>query len=84
MKNKVKDVLIRAAKTFWQAAAAYLVATFGTQLAGVDIFNAEALGNVLIGLAVGALAAGLSATWNGVIAPGLDKLKGGDLPGAGE
>ena len=84
MKNKVKDVLIRAGKTFWQAAAAYLAATFGTQLAGIDVFNAEALGNVAIGLAVGALAAGLSATWNGVIAPGLDKLKGGDLPGAGE
>ncbi len=83
MKNKVKDVLIRAAKTFWQAAAAYLAASFGTQIAGIDVFNVEALGNVAIGLAVGALAAGLSAVWNGVIQPGLDKLKGGDLP-AGE
>ena len=84
MKEKVKDVLIRAAKTFWQAAAAYLVATFGTQLAGIDVFNAEALGNVIIGLGVGAIAAGLSAAWNGVVQPRLDKLKGGELPGTDE
>ena len=75
MKNKIKDVLIRAAKTFWQAAAAYIVATFGTQLAGVDWLDADALATVLIGIAVGALAAGLCAAWNGVIAPVLEKLK---------
>jgi len=75
MKNKIKDVLIRAAKTFWQAAAAYIVATFGTQLAGVDWLDADALATVLIGITVGALAAGLCAAWNGVIAPVLEKLK---------
>ena len=32
MKNKIKDVLTRAAKTFWQAAVAYIVAAIGTQL----------------------------------------------------
>ena len=75
MKNKIKDVLIRAAKTFWQAAAAYIVATFGTQLAGVDWLDADALATVLIGITVGALAVGLCAAWNGVIAPVLEKLK---------
>ena len=62
MKNKIKDVLIRAAKTFWQAAAAYIVATFGTQLAGVDWLDADALATVLIGITVGALAVGLCAS----------------------
>ena len=75
MKNKIKDVLIRAAKTFWQAAVAYIVATFGTQLAGVDWFDTDALSSVLIGVTIGAVAAGLSAAWNGVIAPVLEKLK---------
>lgn len=75
MKEKVKDVLIRAAKTFWQAVAAYLAATFGTQLAGVDLLDVHALGNVAVALGVGALAAGLSATWNGVVAPVLERLK---------
>ena len=75
MKDKIRDVLIRAGKTFWQAAAAYIVATFGTQLAGVDWFDTDALATVLIGITVGALAAGLCAAWNGVIAPVLEKLK---------
>ena len=75
MKAKMKDVLIRAAKTFWQAAAAYLVTTFSTQLAGIDLFDFDAVKNVLIGVVVGAIAAGLSATWNGVVAPMLELLK---------
>ena len=79
MKNKIKDVVIRALKTFWQGAAAYLVATFGTQMGSIDLFSTDALKEVGIGLVVGALAAGLSAAWNGVIAPILEKykLKGG-------
>lgn len=75
MKEKVKDVLIRAAKTFWQGAVAYLVASFSTQLGAIDLFSLDALKEVGIGLLVGALAAGLSATWNAVIQPALDKLK---------
>lgn len=65
-----KEVSVRAVKTFWQAAIAYLVATFGT---GVDLFEREVIGGIL----VGALAAGLSATWNGVVQPVLEKYKGG-------
>ena len=72
-----KDVTVRALKTFWQSAIAYLVATFGTQMAGVDVFDLEALKSVLGGLLIGALAAGISASWNGVVQPRLDRLKGG-------
>ena len=72
-----KDVAVRSAKTFWQSAVAYIVATISTQMAGVDIFDPHALKNVIGGLLIGALAAGLSASWNGVVAPVLEKLKGG-------
>ena len=65
-----KDIAVRALKTFWQSAIAYLVASLST---GVDLFEGEVIG----GLLIGALAAGLSASWNGVVQPKLDKLKGG-------
>jgi hypothetical protein len=48
-------------------------------MAGVDIFDIDALKSVLGGLLIGALAAGLSASWNGVVEPALDKCKGGML-----
>ena len=66
-----KDIAIRALKTFWQSAVAYLVATLSTQ--GVDLFEGDVIG----GLLIGALAAGISASWNGVVQPKLDKYKGG-------
>lgn len=86
MNPKVKDVLIRALKTFWQAVIAYFATSFGTQIAGIDVFNFDALKNCAIGLIVGAVAAGLSASWNGVIQPALNKLKakGGDDTVEGE
>lgn len=55
----MKDIAIRALKTFWQSAIAYLVAALST---GVDLFEGE----VISGLIIGALAAGLSASWNGI------------------
>ena len=66
-----KDVAIRSLKTFWQSAIAYLAATISSQ--GLDLFESEVIG----GLLIGALAAGLSASWNGVVQPKLNKLKGG-------
>ena len=66
----IKDVAIRALKTFWQSAIAYLVATLGT---GIDLFEGDVIG----GLLIGALAAGISAAWNGVVQPRLDNYKGG-------
>ena len=68
----MKDVAIRALKTFIQASIAYLVASFGQ---GVDLFEGEVIG----GLLIGALAAGISAAWNGAVQPMLDKAKGGVL-----
>ncbi len=62
----MKDIAIRALKTFWQSAVAYLVATLST---GVDLFERDVIG----GLLIGALAAGLSASWNCVVG----KYKGG-------
>ena len=70
-----KDVAVRSVKTFWQASLAYLVATLSTQIAGVDIFDPHALKSVIGGLLIGSVAAGLSASWNGVIQPLLDKYK---------
>ena len=60
----------RALKTFWQSAIAYLVASLST---GVDLFEGEVIG----GLLIGALAAGISASWNGAVQPILNKCKGG-------
>ena len=74
-----KDVAIRAMKTFWQSGVAYLVATFSTQMSGVDVFDLHDVQSVFGGLLVGALAAGLSASWNGVVQPILEKYKGGDV-----
>lgn len=73
-----KDVACRAAKTFWQSAIAYLVATFSTQMSGVDVFDLHDVQSVFGGLLIGALAAGLSASWNGVVQPILDKSRGGE------
>lgn len=67
----MNDVFIRALKTFVQASIAYLVASIGA----VDVFDK----GVAEGLLIGAIAAGISASWNGVVQPRLNKLKGGDL-----
>lgn len=66
----MKDIAIRALKTFWQSAVAYIVAALST---GVDLFEGE----VISGLLIGALAAGISASWNGAVQPILNKYKGG-------
>lgn len=71
-----RDIATRAMKTFWQSAVAYLVATFSTQMSGVDVFDLHDVQSVFGGLLIGALAAGLSAAWNGVVQPILDKSKG--------
>lgn len=69
-----KDIAVRALKTFWQSAVAYLVATLSTQ--GIEVFERD---GVIGGLLIGALAAGISATWNSAFQPVLDKAKGGVL-----
>ena len=74
-----KDIAIRAMKTFWQSSIAYLLATFSTQMGSVDVFDLHDVQSVFGSLLIGALAAGLSASWNGVVQPILDKYKGGDV-----
>lgn len=80
MNLKVKDVLIRAGKTFWQASLASLVVTI-PEIIDLIPNGWDAVIPVLVSAGVGALAAGLSAVWNGVVAPMLNKLKnGGESP----
>lgn len=82
MQDQIIDVAVRAGKTFWQAAFAYLVTSIGGQLSGIDAFDGNAIKNALIGIVIGACAAGLSASYNGAIVPVIKKLtakgNGGD------
>ena len=74
MNTKVKDVLIRAGKTFWQSALAALAVAI-PEIIKLIPNGWEALMPVLVSAGVGALAAGFSAMWNGVIAPAINKAK---------
>ena len=72
MKNvNMKDVFERAIKTFIQAALSYLI----TALAGANFFDGNKTQTFWIGLGISALAAGLSAMWNGVIEPLIGNYK---------
>ena len=66
-----KDVFERAAKTFIQAALSYVI----TALAGANFFDGNKTETFWVGLGVSALAAGLSAMWNGVIQPLIGNYK---------
>ena len=69
MNENTKDILIRAGKTFWQAALAYLLAdTAVLQQALTDWGTGK---QILPSLPVGAVAAGFSAVYNGVVRPRL-------------
>lgn len=63
-----KDVVVRAIKTFVEAVVAFA----STELAGVDLFAAEQ--GFWPALAISAVAAGVSAVWNGLIDPALKPL----------
>ena len=73
MNEKMKDVLIRALKTFWQAALASIVAALGSGAIGMEIFQDNTWVKVLVSIAIGAVASGFSAIYNGIIKPLLDK-----------
>ena len=60
-----KDVLLRAFKTFWQAALSYII----MNIANLNPFDGSANKKVWLGFAAAALAAGFSAAWNGVLHP---------------
>lgn len=59
-KEKIKDVIIRALKTFFQA----FLAAFSVDALLVDITNLDAFKKVLVGVLIAAVAAGISAVWN--------------------
>ncbi len=64
-KKRIKDIAIRALKTFWQAAVGYALTAITT--AGITDINAAK--TIIGGVMVSAIAAGASAAWNGVISP---------------
>lgn len=64
-KKRIKDVAVRAFKTFWQAAIGYALTAISA--AGITDINAEK--TVIGGVFASAIAAGASAAWNGVISP---------------
>lgn len=72
--EKIKDVAIRALKTLWQATLASLLVS-APQIAELIPQGWTALKPVLISAVVGAIAAGLSAMYNGVIKPIIEKYK---------
>lgn len=68
--EKVKDIIFRALKTFWQAALAYIIITIEPMIHSIEQFGSfEAVKNLLITLGLGALSAGLSALYNGLLKP---------------
>lgn len=70
-KQKRKDVLIRALKTLWQASASYVIVNIGViaDALSTDLTAGgyETIKQVGITVLVGAIAAGLSAVYNGFI-----------------
>lgn len=70
-KQKRKDVLIRALKTLWQASASYIIVNIGViaDALSTDLNSGgyETIKQVGITVLVGAIAAGLSAVYNGFI-----------------
>jgi len=63
-----KDVAIRAVKTFAEAAIAFA----GAELAGMDLFVMDK--SIWCAMGISAVAAGISAVWNGMIEPALKPL----------
>ena len=77
-----KDVLVRAFRTFWQTGLAFIIINIGPIVENVQELitdgSLEVFGNLLLTIGLGALSAGLSAAYNGVIRPLADKLKAAD------
>ena len=63
-----KDVAVRAAKTFAEAAVAFA----GAELAGVSLFDVDK--GMWLAVGISAAAAGISAVWNGLIEPAIKPL----------
>ena len=68
MTKKANDVLIRALKTFWHAALASLAVSMPS-VVNLLPNGWEAVEPLLTSAIIGALAAGFSALYNGVLKP---------------
>lgn len=75
MNENVKDVLLRALKTFWQATLATLILNAEELVESIPM-GWQGIKPVLLSVAAGAIAAGLSAAYNGAIKPCLSAGKG--------
>lgn len=76
MNEKTKDILSRAARTFWQAMLAHLLADATVLSQALSGWSRGR--QILLTLFVGAVAAGLSAVYNGVICPLLEDESHGE------
>lgn len=74
MSEKMKDVVTRAFKTFWQTALASLIFAI-PEIANNLGAGWEVLEPLLLSVGVGALSAGLCAAYNGVLKPIAEKIK---------
>lgn len=78
-KEKFKDVLVRALKTFWQSCLGYIIINIHVIADAIttdlEVGGFETLKSVGLTVGVGAIAAGLSALYNGVIKPLIEKPK---------
>lgn len=74
-KEQLKDIGLRAFKTFWQAALASAIINAETLFLGVTELDGEKLKAIGISVGLGALAAGLSAVYNGILKPLVGKLQ---------
>ena len=71
----MKDILIRAIKTFWQTALAYIIINSEVFFTDILSFNETKLKQFAITIGLGALSAGLSAMYNGVLKPIAESLR---------
>ena len=73
MSEKMKDVWLRALKTFWQAALGYLLADAALLREALTIPMERSLWATLL---AGAAAAGFSAIYNGLLKPMVEGHRG--------
>ena len=73
MSEKMKDVWVRALKTFWQAALGYLLADAALLREALTLPLERSLWATLL---AGAAAAGFSAIYNGLLKPMVEGRNG--------
>ena len=59
-----KECLKKTARTFIQAACGYFVTSLSMQCAGLDFTDGDAVLNVIVGLSISAVSAGVAAVMN--------------------